>query len=464
MKQRFSAHVIKAKDITDSYDQNLFFNVNESNINEEKRTIKGVCVFGTRHSKNGYTYQDKAIETLHALTDKAKFFINHPSKSESKDRDGVRDIRDWAGTFSNSIKKEDKVYADLHVRPNYWELVKDVAIMKPLGVGNSINTRVKVYQDEKGHEHIVDIDTLYSIDLVASAATTQNLFESRLEDRDIYIEEDIAKILDTDDKTMQDNLVFELLNNIKEGLLADKIKEKQKARKINELSWQVSDTIEDIIKDQNKDLATKKSEITAIMDDYETMINSIMAGGNPLNENLNKNNKEDDMDLSKLTVEELKTGRPDLVKTVEESINTDSKIKTLDDENKVLKAKVEGFVAEKKEIDSKLEAVTKERDDLKKKVDEFEVKENKIKKESFIANKMKEFKIPDEAVTEIFKSDLMMKNEEDIVKLLEDRKALWEGRGNKVSNSGDDFNNDNNVTKDKKESAKSKFKTTTHSK
>ena len=85
-------------------------------------------MFGTRYSQNGYTYHDPAIDKLAILAEGCKFFINHESKSEAKDRDGVRDIRDWAGVFLNAKKEgEDKVFADLQVRKSYWELVRDVA-------------------------------------------------------------------------------------------------------------------------------------------------------------------------------------------------------------------------------------------------------------------------------------------------------------------------------------------------
>ena len=335
--------------------------------------------------------------------------------------------------------------------------------MKPLGVGNSINSRVKVYQDDKGHEHIVDLDKLYSIDLVASAATTQNLFESKLEDKGKILEQGVSTLLETDDKTKQNDLVFELLNNIKEGLLADKIKEREMARKISELSWQVSDIIDDIIRDKQKDMATKKTEVTAIMDDYETMINIILAGGNPITENFNdKNNEEEDMDFSKLTLDELKKERPDMVKAMQESINNDKELKTLKDEKDVLVSRVESVVKENDEMKAKLEAVTKEHDELKTKVDEFEVAEKKAKKESFIDGKIEELKIAKEAITDTFRSDLMLKDEEGIVESLNDRKKLWDGRKtDTVENNGEEFvpgDETEEEMKKKAEAAKEKFK------
>ncbi|MHA2069983.1 MAG: hypothetical protein ACXABY_36930 [Candidatus Thorarchaeota archaeon] len=63
--------------------------VTEAGIDETNYIIKGVCLFGRRESDNGYTYQDKAVNKLVQLAEGSKVFLNHPSKSEFKDRDGV---------------------------------------------------------------------------------------------------------------------------------------------------------------------------------------------------------------------------------------------------------------------------------------------------------------------------------------------------------------------------------------
>lgn len=186
------------RDIVESFDDPMA-DVEEANIDVKNRTIDNFCVFGRRESENGYTYMDKAVDTLTEMTNDAKVFINHPSKSEMKDRENVRDLRDWAGTLSNAKRDGDKVIAKFKVRKAYWPLVEDIAKMKPAKVGGSINSRVRVYVDEKGKESIVDIDRLNSVDLVASAATTVNLFESvkdNLEMEEQEFNERVTKIME----------------------------------------------------------------------------------------------------------------------------------------------------------------------------------------------------------------------------------------------------------------------------
>jgi hypothetical protein len=168
------------RDVVERYDD-MFMDIEEDSLDAENRIIKNFCVMGKKESENGYTYTDKAQSTLATLINGSKVFINHPSKSEFKDRDGVRDLKDWAGNLYNGRQDGDKVIADFHVRGSYWPLVEDIATMKPAKVGGSINSRVRVFTDEEGKESIVDIDKLHSTDLVASAATTQNLWESTKE-------------------------------------------------------------------------------------------------------------------------------------------------------------------------------------------------------------------------------------------------------------------------------------------
>lgn len=447
-------------------DDKFFDDVEEQNINEDNHTISNVCVFGTRHSKNGYTYQDQAIDSLTSKAHGARFFINHPSKSESKDRDGVRDIRDWAGVFSNPHRDGEKVMADLSVRPVFWELVRDVASMRPAGVGNSINSRVKVFKDDQGKEHVVDIDKLKSIDLVASAATTQNLFESASEkaaaDQGDWIDElaDLAKEYDSD--TVKAFIVHDLF----EGLLMDKIKEKELSRAVSSLNWQASDVIEEILRDSKKKFGEKKVQISGVLDDLESEINKLLSGKKKPGKNdqlLHNKEEEEDMDWTTISIEDLKKNRSDLVDIILGENADAEKVKTMEGTLQELGTKVEGLEKSNGELASANEDLKTENTDLKKKLDEYETKDKATKKESYIKEKLTEAKLPDEAVSEIFMKDLMAKSDEDIDSAVTDRKELWEGKSGGIKNSGDERQLD---TKDTKESevkttdAKAKFVST----
>ena len=326
------------QNITDSFNQNLFPDKEklEASIHEADFTIKGVCVFGTKESKNGYVYSDKAVNTLTRMAHGAKLFLNHPGVSELKERDGVRDIRHWAGVFLNPRREGDKVMADLKVRESYWPLVKDVAMLQPQGVGNSINSRVKIFQDDKGKESIVDIESLNSIDLVANAATTSNLFESvpedtlenQLDDLTSFADKGMVQISKNARETIEiRDFAKAKMFQITEGILKDKIKEKEIRREIDRLQWDAWDVISDILQDGKKKFPLKKEEIGEVLEDLESMINKALKA-TPKTENKNSNNDLDnqevneDMDLTKLTLEELAKARPDLmgeIKTIAEN-------------------------------------------------------------------------------------------------------------------------------------------------
>ena len=153
----------------------------EAGLDVDNHTIKGVCLFGRRKSLNNRVYQDAAISKLAVLAEGNKCFINHISKSEAKDRDNVRSLRDWVGVYEGARKKKDAIFANLRCREAYWDLLRDLATMQPHGTGFSIDARAKVMLDSKtGLESVVDIERLNSADIVAASATTSTIFESRI--------------------------------------------------------------------------------------------------------------------------------------------------------------------------------------------------------------------------------------------------------------------------------------------
>lgn len=247
--------------------------VTEASIDETNYIIKGVCLFGRRESDNGYTYQDKAISKLVKLADGAKTFLNHPSKSEFKDRDGVRDIRDWAGVYYNPRRSGDKVYADLHAREAYFPLLKDIALMRPAKVGNSINSRVRVFVDEQGKESVVDMDTLHSVDLVASGATIDNIWESTKDNVDTETAQVREKALSVIEEQMP-----RLFSDINEGVLADKIKQDEIRRKTSTLLYNANDLIYDILYDRDKkykSFTEKRAAVGSVLDDLEKELGKV---------------------------------------------------------------------------------------------------------------------------------------------------------------------------------------------
>ena len=93
--------LLKKKDIIEAID-NPFINCKEAGIDPDNHVLGGVCLFGRAESSNNRVYSDKAIGSLVKLAEGSKCYANHPGKSELKERDGVRDIRDWIGVFEGA--------------------------------------------------------------------------------------------------------------------------------------------------------------------------------------------------------------------------------------------------------------------------------------------------------------------------------------------------------------------------
>jgi hypothetical protein len=137
--------------------------------------LENVSIMGSRRSKNGYTYSQKAMEDICAQSDGCKVFINHESRSERSDRDGVRSVADWAGVLSHPNFDGFKIKGNLIVREAYRSLFEDIKRLSPSGMGLSISAMVRMSDDETIVE---SCSKLNSVDLVANAACNTTLSES----------------------------------------------------------------------------------------------------------------------------------------------------------------------------------------------------------------------------------------------------------------------------------------------
>jgi len=430
MPEKLKAHLVRTQDIVDYWNGSPFGDITEAKLDTENYMISDVCVFGTRESKNGYVYSDKAVNTLTRMAHGAKFFFDHPAKEEEKQRDGVRSVKDWAGIFTNPRREQDKVFADLMVRESCWDLVKDVALMQPSGFGNSINSRVKMFKDEKGLESILDIETLKSIDLVASAATTNTLFESYREpsEEDRALEEGRLKVR----------------MDLGEGILKDRIEDREVRRAVNRLQYDALDVIDEIFKDQNKAFPDKKKEISSVLNDLESMINDFLSGKKKPGKNgtiyAQQTEKKEEVDEMKdLTIEALKKERPDIFDAIRVSFEDANRIGKLGTDFNELKTKFDELNTAHETQGTELTTLKTENEDLKKKLDAYEQNEKKTAKESLIDQKIKDAKLPDEAITEVFRNDLLMKDETGIEAAIQDRKDIWTKSTSKIKGAGGEF-------------------------
>lgn len=150
---------------------------------------------------------------------------------------------------------------------------------------------------------------------------------------------------------------------------------------------------------------------------------------NNLFESIRRDN-ENDMDYTTITLADLKENRPDLVTEVLKGHKED--VKTA----KIIEEK-----------DNKIAELDKENKSLKEQVDKYEVRDALAKKEKMISEKLEKSELPKEAVTDVFKKQLMeAKDEAAINELIEDRKSfikenkLVKGMGGESKLGEDKFN------------------------
>ena len=134
---------------------------------------------------------------------------------------------------------------------------------------------------------------------------------------------------------------------------------------------------------------------------------------NNMFESRNPEEKEDDMELEKLTSKELLESRPDLVKQIEQGIR----------EAMSTKEEVDGL---KKQITD----LTEENKKQLQEIDEYKVKEAAVKRAEAIDSLLEDSKIDAKLITSIFRETLLdAKDDEAVKKLIEDRKLLAPVKG-----------------------------------
>ena len=128
--------------------------------------------------------------------------------------------------------------------------------------------------------------------------------------------------------------------------------------------------------------------------------------------------EKQDMDLQGITLPQLKASRSDIVTEI-----TEQAIKTYRESDEATKA----AATQKAAVDK----LTEDNKTLVAKVDQFEVKEKLAEQAGAIATELKEAKLPESAVTEVFRAQLTAAKDAEARKvLIEDRRDLGKLAGN----------------------------------
>jgi len=161
--------------------ENTFDTMKEAYVDESSHKIHNVVLFGRRRSKNNRIYSDRAISDIAALSEGAPMYINHVTPTEKREFGGIRDLKNFAGTYASIKHVGESVKGTVHVSDQFWPLLKGIAHTQPAGVGCSIDAVVMVRPEKENNMEVIEsVNKIRSVDCVSHAATVSGLFSEAI--------------------------------------------------------------------------------------------------------------------------------------------------------------------------------------------------------------------------------------------------------------------------------------------
>lgn len=158
-------------------------------FNEAGRTISGLSLLSTK-SKNGYRYLETAMRAAVGKYNGVQVYISHPTAEEL--RTGRRDVMKLAGRVENPRYDGGKIRGDVVTLPDvHGQKFYNVSKLMPESLGCSHCADIDLVR-RNGDLVVEEIKEVFSVDLVASPATTNSMFESAKNKRGPKIDEDEA--------------------------------------------------------------------------------------------------------------------------------------------------------------------------------------------------------------------------------------------------------------------------------
>jgi len=179
-------------------------------------------------SKNKRIYSDAALNDAARLYAGARFYLDHPTDRELRDRKGTRSVHDLAGRIVNPRRVGDEVRGDIQLldRGDLTKLVTSIAEQMPDIAGMSHRAQGRIKRD--GEQDIVEgIDEVAAVELVADPATTNGLFESLTHDDDTE-EVDMKELTIEKLRNERPDLVEQIETAVKEGSEIETLREENK--------------------------------------------------------------------------------------------------------------------------------------------------------------------------------------------------------------------------------------------
>ena len=174
-------------------------------VDRDAGIIRGVSLLSPV-SKNGRKYSEASINDAKSLYENTRYYVDHPTISETKDRMGVRSVRDLAGMISNV--RSEGTYPEIKVRGDIQllkgtpitESILSIAEQMPMMAGNSHRVMASVKRGADGIDMVDRIERVMGMELVTDPATTQGLFESVVNPDDLKTEDEPMTLAELKEK------------------------------------------------------------------------------------------------------------------------------------------------------------------------------------------------------------------------------------------------------------------------
>jgi hypothetical protein len=243
-------------------------------VDRENSIIRGVKIIGIS-SKNGRDYPERVLRDAIDRYEGVRVNIDHPDKSPTQ----PRSVKDRVGTLSGVEYQESNspgLYGDLKFNPKHsdaeqilWAIEND-----PSSIGLSHNASVRISGAAGSRKTVESIDGVRSVDIVADPATTSGIFES----------------VDPEEPSEET-----------EGILSDKAN-------ADRIIGAACDLLSDVRYSHGNKLTPTEQAAKAV-EIARDLINELSSK--------KQKTESEEMDLSTLTIEQLRESRPDLVEAVE---------------------------------------------------------------------------------------------------------------------------------------------------
>lgn len=208
----------------------------EAHVDRDTRTIRNVRLLGkqSKNGPNGRRYTESAINDAVGLYEGAQVYLDHPTRSEMRERDGVRSVRDLAGRITQPRKSHDGVRGDIQVLDlgegsanNPADFFFSVAEQMPEAAGMSHRARGQMTVDDEGVEVIESLDDVAAVEVVTDPATTNGLFESIAQESEenTMAVESWDELTESELREHRPDLVEALTEEAEQASEADKLRE-----------------------------------------------------------------------------------------------------------------------------------------------------------------------------------------------------------------------------------------------